>query len=50
MFIKHNNNNIIKCNAILRASNNVKAKHINNKIKGNNYTVINLKDATPRKI
>ena len=50
IFIKYNNNNIIKYKAILRASNSVKAKHIINKIKGNNYIVINPKDATPRKI
>ena len=50
MFIERNNNNIIKYKAILRASNSVKAKYIINKIKGNNYTVTDLKDATPRKI
>ena len=40
-----NNNNVI-----LRASSNVKDKYIMNKIKDNNYTVINPKDATLRKI
>ena len=50
MFIKRNNNNIIKCKAILRVSNSVKAKYIIDKIKGNDYTVIDLKDVTLRKI
>ena len=50
VFIKRNNNNIAKCKAILRVSSGVKAKHIINKIKGNDYTVTNPKDATPRKI
>ena len=49
-FIKYNNNNIAKYKVILRVSSGVKAKHIINKIKGNNYTVINPKDATLRKI
>ena len=50
IFIKYNNNNIAKCKAILRVSSGVKAKHIINKIEGNDYTVINPKKATPRKI
>ena len=50
MFIERNNNNITKCKAILRVSSSVKAKYIINKIEGNNYTVINPRDATPRKI
>ena len=50
MFIERNNNNIIKCKAILRASSGVKAKYIINKIKDNDYTIINPKDATLRKI
>ena len=39
MFIKGNNNNIIKYKIILCVSSGVKAKHIINKIKGNDYTV-----------
>ena len=50
MFIKCNNNNIIKYKVILRASSGVKAKYIVNKIEGNDYTVMNPKDTTPRKI
>ena len=50
IFIKRNNNNIAKYKTILRASNSVKAKHIINKIEGNNYTVTDPKNATPRKI
>ena len=50
MFIKRNNNNIIKCKAILRVSSSVKANYIINKIEDNDYTVINPKDITPRKI
>ena len=50
MSIKRNNNNIIKYKVILHVSSNVKTKYIINKIKGNNYIVINPKDATPRKI
>ena len=50
MFIEYNNNNIAICKAILRVSSGVKTKYIINKIKGNDYTVINPKDATPRKI
>ena len=49
-FIKYNNNNIVKCKVILRASSGVKAKYIINKIEGNDYTVIDPKDATLRKI
>ena len=48
--IKYNNNNISKCKAILCVSSGVKAKHIINKIKGNNYTVTDSKVATSRKI
>ena len=50
MSIKRNNNNIIKCKAILRPSSGVKAKHIINKIKDNDYIIINPKDAILRKI
>ena len=50
MSIKRNNNNIVECKAILRVSSNIKAKHIINKIKGNNYIIINPKDTIPRKI
>ena len=50
MFIKRNNNNIVKYKVILRVSNSVKAKYIINKIEGNDYIVINLRDITPRKI
>ena len=50
IFIKYNNNNIIKCKAILRASSSVKTKHIINKIENNDYTVTNPKDTIPRKI
>ena len=49
-FIKHHNNNITKCKAILYASSSLKAKYIINKIKGNDYTIINPKNATLRKI
>ena len=50
IFIEYNNNNIIKCKAILHTSSSVKTNHIINKIKGNNYIIIDPKDATPRKI
>ena len=50
MSIECNNNNIAKCKVILRASSGVKTKYIIDKIKGNDYTVIDPKDVTPRKI